>query len=128
MAQKCFCRIQQFSALPAQTINASRDCSGARKKRRNLVAHGLHNCARNSGRVLPSFAASVTLNEAEKGREENNSRKEKPKNERKAKLTVIMRAVRSVKKHHQSENFKLTTEKKGKGKEREAPERLQNNK
>jgi len=127
LAQKCFCRIQQFSALPAQTINASRDCSGARKKRRNLVAHGLHNCARNSGRVLPSIAASVTLNEAEKGREENNSRKEKPKNERKAKLTVIMRAVRSVKKHHQSENLNSPQKRKGKM-EREAPEQLQNKK
>ena len=67
------------------------------------------------------------MNEAEKGREENNSRKEKPKNERKAKLTVIMRAVRSVKKHHQSENLNSPQKRKGKM-EREAPEQLQNNK
>jgi len=68
----------------------------------------------------------VTLNEAEKGREENN-RKGKPKKERKAKVSVIMRAVRSVKKHHQSENLNSPQKRKGKM-EREAPEQLQNKK
>jgi hypothetical protein len=69
-----------------------------RGKKKKLGSSWSTQLCTNSGSVLPSFAASVTLNEAEKGREENN-RKEKPKKERKAKLSVIMRAVRSVEKN-----------------------------
>ena len=75
---------------------------------------------------LRCISDTERVNEAEKGREENN-RKGKPKKERKAKVSVIMRAVRSVKKHHQSENLNSPQKRKGKM-EREAPEQLQNNK